>query len=163
MKALLKFVFVIVVLPGYAQARIELCRSDNATVYSRSFKIDETAAGDNYKISLEIENDSFDNLYYSRKVRIPAGEKDPFIPPYLTVSVLNPAEAGKYDQLLIHGGVTMHLSTDSTQIFRITMKRNEHEFKPRVRQGEPPQLRCYFNEELIPWEQVKVLKVRLKP
>jgi hypothetical protein len=151
------------ITPVCAQDRIELCRCDNATVYSRYLRTGETETANNYQIIIEIENDSFDNLYYARKVRIRADEKDPFIPPYLTVSIANPAVAGKDEQFLIHGGVTMHMSSDSTQIFRITMKRNEHQFKSRIRKGESPQVRCYFNEDLIPWEKVQLLKLKLKP
>ncbi len=158
MKSLLVFGLTMLVASALAQGRTELCRSDNATVYARYFKSDEAVAGDNYQIIIEVVNDSFDNLYYSRKVRVRTTEKDPLIPPYLTVNVLNPAEAGKDDQFFIHGGLTMHLSSDSTQIFKITMKRNEHEIKPKIRKGEPPLLRCYFNEDLLPWEQMHVLK-----
>src|ERR1043165_8987123 len=115
-----------------AQGRAELCRCDNATVYARYFKLDTTAIADNYRIIIEIENESFDYLYYSRKVKtIPVPSKDPLLPPYLTVNVLNPAQAGKGDTFYIHGGFTSHMSTDTTQIFKITMKRNEHEYNPQ--------------------------------
>jgi len=130
-------------------------------VYNRLFKREETGTGDDYQITIEIENDSFDNLYYSRKENIMAGEKDPLLPPYLTIQVLNSADPSK-KEFYVHGGITLHMSADSTQIFKVTMKRNEHEFKSRIKKGEPPELRCFFNEYLLPWEQVKVLKLKFK-
>src|SRR3954469_18145977 len=124
MRSLLCILFSACILPAFAQGRVELCRSDNATVYNRLFKREETGTGDDYQITIEIENDSFDNLYYSRKEYIMAGEKDPLLPPYLTIQVLNSADPSK-NEFYVHGGITLHMSAYSTQIFKVTMKRNE--------------------------------------
>lgn len=144
-----------------AQDRVELCRSDNATVYARAFRKEEAPSWDLYQVAIEVQNNSFGDLYYSQKARvgevITSNPDDPILPPYVTVQVLNPAGPRETGPFYIHGAVTLHMSENSTQIFKVSMKRNEHNFKARIKKGEPPQLKCFFNEYLVPWDSVRLM------
>lgn len=156
-------IIIVFSLPLIAEAQRQLlCLQKNAAVYYETFKLGDEVDREKWEVLLTVENQTTDNLYYIQDGKL-ASENPDFIPPFVTIKIINAKEKGVLadEVVYLRGAITLHIADNSSSgIFKVGTKRNEHSIKVLVKKGEGVILDGRFVADLVPLDSIKRVSFR---